>query len=407
LDPTMGGLAAAAGLAYLVGKGGKKYLDYRKQNKQEKFEKNENLIKRNTETQYGRSDMRRRLGLKFSSMQLLAMPAQTFIARLKSKDPQSKMIEVLGGIFDILRNTALNINILRMGTVGDFKHGDNVLKFFGEMDDARKKRERENKKGFLSKAKETIDNKLGITKKLNWMKDHKLATALIGLGLTTSGVGLATGSLLVAGGGIAAADTVKWLSKKIKTTKEKEQIENEKRSEYQKLLDNYSESLNKHGKPNRESQTIANLATTALPKIAEQQRVLLAKIYEVESNTFDVITKLYTELTGKKDIKYQSSKDTKERIYEPSLGEFLTRSEYKEFKQKANNKLFDDNEKLRNALGDVFKGNEKLYSKITNENKDELKKLKIQNQKEIDLEILEVMLIMQIQIMVFQIQMKN
>jgi hypothetical protein len=277
----MGGVGAATGLpgvltAALISMVGVKgikegYKAFRNY-ETDKFKVDEKKIEINEKRQLVRKV---NLGLRHSTAQLLATPAVNVLSRLKGKDPHSQHMGMLGVIFDTLRNMGLNLNILRQGTVGDFKAGETILKHFEDSEKARKKREEENEGGFFGKVKrkivnvkdKVVDKTIGSVKR-NW---------LVGAGGATGGLGLATllGTGLLASGGIGAVGAIgaKLFANKFKKSKE---INEQKLNE---LRDKASEFKNKLGNKDRKSADSINLATTSLPKIAEQQRVYLAKIY--------------------------------------------------------------------------------------------------------------------------------
>jgi hypothetical protein len=331
----MGGVGAATGLpgvltAALISMVGVKgikegYKAFRNY-ETDKFKVDEKKIEINEKRQLVRKV---NLGLRHSTAQLLATPAVNVLSRLKGKDPHSQHMGMLGVIFDTLRNMGLNLNILRQGTVGDFKAGETILKHFEDSEKARKKREEENEGGFFGKVKrkivnvkdKVVDKTIGSVKR-NW---------LVGAGGATGGLGLATllGTGLLASGGIGAVGAIgaKLFANKFKKSKE---INEQKLNE---LRDKASEFKNKLGNKDRKSADSINLATTSLPKIAEQQRVYLAKIYEVGFNTYNVLTKIYDVLGGQENLKYQQTGNTEERVYVYELGKFLTKNEFQKYKK--------------------------------------------------------------------------
>ncbi len=219
------------------------------------------------------------------------------------------------------------------------------------------------------KKKESL---IGKTKK--FLKSNKytlgagglLGAGLIGTGIVTGGLGLLAG----AGGAYLgrkyldkrnkefmdnAKDKIIGVFEKLTDYKNKllGKVDENKLSTIQDKLQSYKDKI---GNKNRTGIESVQLAQTSLPKIAEQQRVYLAKIYEVNFNTYEVLSKIYDVLGGQENLKYKSFGGTEERVYVYELGKFLTPKELKSYKNSLRKDM--DIDKLEKELGDMGKLNE-------------------------------------------------
>lgn len=327
------GLLTGLLIASLVGGTGKFLFNKLKNRKELKFKQAEEEIEKGQERKY-LSTLKLSTGISYSTAKLLTTPSRLVLGQLKNKDPHTQQMMLWGNIYDLMRNMATNINIVRQGTVGDFKQGENLLEFFEKSEKEKSEREDKHKDGIFGWKNKLKDFKPNL-------KHGALLSSIPIIMSLISGAGVLSPELAMAAVGGSLLSPIFKLGKKLYTDRrnkkeeeklEKERLRNKAIEEFQRKIDEFT------GK-NKSDQKLANIAlTSALPKIAEEQRLLLSKIYEVESNIYEVSSKLYVALTKDKDLKYRTHNISK-KVYNINTGEYQSEKEYKETRNSALNEL--------------------------------------------------------------------